>query len=231
MATPMGSVPRVTGELTAGGLLVRSITEAVLSPRLVTTALPNREMTATPCGLLPTATGLLAVTVPLVKSISETFLQPGLVTKARLRSASMATARGAGPVQPGLEGLNCRSLGKASWVMCSGRIAAVPLTAPSERMETLLLPSFATTARLLPGSMATAFGPVPTSTVAMTRLAGLVARGLTTLALFVVGFTLTPVSVSGFTAVANAPGRGFAQPAGRGELGTVWGGAPQNGHK
>src|SRR2546428_8594301 len=93
MATPMGSVPRVTGELTAGGLLVRSITEAVLSPRLVTTALPNREMTATPCGLLPTAIGLLAVTVPLVKSISETFLQPVLVTRARLRSGSMATAR------------------------------------------------------------------------------------------------------------------------------------------
>src|SRR3989442_16000946 len=129
----------------------------------------------------------------------------------------------------GLEGLNCRSLGKASCVMCSGRIAVAPLTAPSERMETLLLPSFARTARLLPGSMATAFGPVPTSTVAMTRLAGLVARGLTTLALFVVGFTLTPVSVSGFTAVANAHVCGFAQPAGRGKIGTVWWGAVKKG--
>src|SRR2546426_6774259 len=134
-------------------------------------------------------------------------------------------------VAVGLEGLNCRSLGKASWVMCSGRIAAVPLTSPSERMETLLLPSFATTARLLPGSMATAFGPVPTSTVAMTRLAGLVARGLTTLALFVVGFTLTPVSVSGFTAGANAHVCVFAQPAGRGELVTVWSGAVKNVNK
>src|SRR5207245_4600895 len=95
MATPMGSVPRVTGELTAGGLLVRSITEAVLSPRLVTTALPNREMTATPCGLLPTAIGLLAVTVPLVKSISETFLQPVLVTdrkSTRLNSSHGSTS-------------------------------------------------------------------------------------------------------------------------------------------
>src|SRR2546425_4885569 len=98
--------------------------------------------------------------------------------------------------------------------MCSGRIAVAPLTAPSERMETLLLPSFATTARLLPGSMATAFGPGPTSTLAMLRVAGLVARGLTTLALFVVGFTLTPVSASGFTADGNAPAGAFSLPSG-----------------
>src|SRR2546428_1951987 len=124
-------------------------------------------------------------------------------------------------VAVGLEGLNCRSLGKASCVMCSGRIAVAPLTAPSERMETLLLPSFATTARLLPGSMATAFGPVPTSTVAMTRLAELVARGLTMLALFVVGFPLTPDSVSGFTAVATLHVNVVAQLSGTTKLVTA----------
>src|SRR5690242_8918386 len=94
--TPAGFVPVDTsGTFGAGGLAVRSITEAVPLPLLATTARPYRWLMAIPCGAVPTEmgppsscpkVGLGCKTPPTVIvgliSIIEILLQPLLETTA-----------------------------------------------------------------------------------------------------------------------------------------------------
>src|SRR6266852_1565209 len=60
IATPVGFVPVVTSLVSAdtGGLLVKSMTEAVPLPWLATTARPSFWLMAMPCGVVPTEMGL-----------------------------------------------------------------------------------------------------------------------------------------------------------------------------
>src|SRR5262249_5304857 len=70
-----------------------------------------------------------------------------------------------------------------TWRTCIGRMA------PSEMTVTLLLVSLTTTARLLPGSMATALGPLPSGkTLRVVNRVGV--RGSMIEASFVVGLTV-----------------------------------------